>query len=209
VRPFQEEKTMTKLAGKWSMTAALVTAVLATFGCAAAGRTIDDVFSNDPRSSTLHGEVVAVDTRFGRLEIREDRGRSYTVRYDDRTRVVGGSRSYSVRDLRRGDVVAVRVVQDRSGEAWADRIELRDTVASRDGRSGRVTEISGSVSWLDTRNGSFGMSLGLFRPSATIYTSRNTSRSDRNRAERLRRGDRVRVEVREIGRNEYELVRFR
>lgn len=200
---------MTQLAGKWSTGAALLAAVLATFGCTSAGRTIDDLFGTGPSTSTVYGEVQSVDTRSGRIQIREDRGRSYTVRFDDRTRVTTGGRSYSVGSLQRGDYVTVRVVQDRNGQAWADRIEVRERFANRGRSDRRTTQVDGTVSWVDTRNGSFGLSSGVFRSSTTVYAPRNLSRSERRRLGRLRRGDRVRVEVREVGRNEFELVRFR
>ncbi len=200
---------MTRLAGRWTPRAALFAAVLFAFGCSSAGRTMDDVFGGGPNTSTVYGQVVSVDTRSSRMQIREDRGRNFTVRFDNRTRVVGRQRSSSVASLRRGDYVTVRVVQDRYGQAWAERVEVRESVANRGRSTGRTTQVDGSVAWVDARSGSFGISSGLLRASRTVYVPRNISRSERNRLERLRRGDRVRVEVREVGRNEYELVRFR
>ena len=200
---------MTRFAGKWTTGTTLLAAVLVTFGCSSVGRTLDDVFDTGLSGSTVYGEVQSVDTRAGRIQLREDRGRSYTVRYDDRTRVVAGHRSYSPDRLQRGDYVTVRVVQDRNGQAWADRIEVRESMANRGRSAGRTTQVDGAVSWVDTRSGSFGLSSGLFRSSRTVYVPRTLSRSERNRADRLRRGDRVRLEVREIAQDEYELVRFR
>ena len=199
---------MTQLARKWTSSTALFAAVLVTFGCSSAGRVLDDVFDTSRNSSTVYGQVHSVDTRSGRMQIREDRGRTYTVRFDDRTRVTDGQRSYSVTRLQRGDYVAVRVVQDRNGQAWADRVELRESVAGRGRSTERTTELNGTVSWVDTRSGSFGLSSGLFRSSRTIHAPRRLSRGERTRFERLRRGDRVRMQVREVGRDEYELVRF-
>jgi hypothetical protein len=163
-----------------------------------------------PRGNTavVHGEVRSVDTRSGRIQVRQDGGGNRTIRYDRETNVVHRNQRYPVSALERGDRVAVRLVFDRRGEPVADRIEVRESARDRGvGRAGRSERVEGRVSWVDNRSGSFG--LDLRRSSITVHSPRNLSRSDRQRLDRLRRGSDVRVEVRPLGRNQYELVRFR
>ncbi len=195
---------MSQTVGRWMGGVAVLVAGLTAFGCAA----LEAVEAPRGHGATLHGEVRSVDTRSARLHLREDRGRNQTVRYDNRTRVVYRQQSYPVSALERGDRVAVRVVYDRSGQPWADRIDVRESVRDRGRTAGRTQRLDGTVSWVDTRRGSFSVSPQRGR-SIVIHAPRNLSRSDEQRLNRLRRGDRVRVEVRALGRDQYELVRFR
>ena len=195
-----------------TMTAvALATAVAS---CAPLGGLggLGDVFGGN----SLHGESRSVDTRRGRIQLREQHGRDYTVRYDNRTRVVYQNRQYPVSTLDRGDQVQVRVEYDRNNTAWADRIDLRSS-ARNGGRdddrrgdvwSSRVQRLDGRVQSVDTRRGYFTMTQNSSR--VTVYMPRNARREDIRRFERLRRNERVRAEVRLVGsRNQAELVRFR
>ncbi|HEX6134227.1 MAG TPA: hypothetical protein VFZ24_09690, partial [Longimicrobiales bacterium] len=131
--------------------------------------------------------------------------------YDDRTRVIYGQRQYPVSSLERGDQVQIRVEYDRNNTAWADRIEVRDSRRSeRDGdwSNARVQRLDGRVYQVDTRRGYFTLD-GTYGRSLVVYVPRSLRREDARRFERLRRGDRVRIEVRSRGRDQAELVRFR
>lgn len=165
------------------------------------------------RPDDLYGEVRSVDTRRGYLELREDYGRDYTVRYDGRTRVVYGNRNYSVSSLRRGDPVRVQVEYDRYDEPWAERIELRRDVRSERTGDDRVTRMrterwDGVVRDVDMRRGWFLLDRGRGRD-ARVYVGRATRRDDIRRFERLRRGQRIGVEVRTSLWGQAELIRFR
>ena len=175
---------------------------------------LGDVFGGD----SLYGEIRSVDTRRGRIQLREQYGRDHTVRYDNRTRVVYRNRQYPVSTLDRGDQVQVRVEYDRNNTAWADRIDLRSSARAgdrdrRDDRRGdvwsdRVQLVDGRVQSVDTRRGYFTMTQNDSR--VTVYMQRNARREDIRRFERLRTGERVRADVRSAGsRNQAELVRFR
>lgn len=195
-----------------TMTAvALATAVAS---CAPLGSLggLGDVFGGN----SLHGEIRSVDTRRGRIQLREQHGRDHTVRYDNRTRVVYQNRQYPVSTLDRGDQVQVRVEYDRNNTAWADRIDLRSSARNGDRDddrrgdvwSSRVQRLDGRVQSVDTRRGYFTMTQNNSR--VTVYMPRNARREDIRRFERLRRNERVRAEVRLVGsRNQAELVRFR
>jgi hypothetical protein len=179
---------------------------------------LGDVFGGN----SVYGEVRSVDTRRGRIQLREQQGRDYTVRYDNRTRVVYQNRQYPVSALERGDQVQVSIQYDRNDDPWAERIDLRSSARSndrdRDRRdddrdrddvwSDRVQRLDGRVQSIDTRRGYFTMTQNNYR--VTVYMPRDARREDIRRFERLRRGERVRADVRNRGsQNQAELVRFR
>jgi cold shock CspA family protein len=174
----------------------------AATACAATG--LGDILV--PGGSTLNGEVRSIDTRRNSISIRHDRGRDERVRYDNRTRLYSGGRQYPVSSLSRGDRVRMQVSQDRRGTVWADRIEVHS--ASRSSRSDRVHRVDGRVRTIDHRRGYF--TIEHNRTTTAIHLSRHVSNADLRRFDRLRRGDRVRADVRGTGRgNSTELVRFR
>lgn len=185
------------------------------------------------------GEVRAVDARRGRIHVREAYGRARTVRYDRGTRVFDGRREYPVSWLRRGDGVRIRVVYDRRGAPWADRVYVRPGGWERWGDHGRGGD---DGRWEDGRWGDRGgedgrwddrwrdgmrverlagtvRSVELRRGYFTLEQGRSRlvvvripgrlDRDDARRVGRLRRGDYVHVEVRFGDRGAAELIRFR
>ena len=197
-------------------TMAAVALAAAVISCAPLGGLggLGDVFGGE----SLYGEIRSVDTRRGRIQLREQYGRDQTVRFDNRTRVVYRDRQYPVSSLDRGDQVQVRVEYDRNNIAWAERIELRSSARARDRDrrddrrgdvwSNRVQRVSGRVQSIDRRRGYFTMTQNDSR--VTVYMPRSARREDIRRFERLRSGERVRADVRSVGsRNQAELVRFR
>jgi len=185
----------------------LATSLLALLLTAPACASMGSVLGGRP--DDVYGEVRSLDTRRGRLQVREDYGRDYTVRYDSRTRVVNGGRTYPVSSLRRGDLVRVRVEYDRYDEPWADRIELRrDARDDRDRVGVGVQRWNGLVRQVDYRSGWFVMDRNR-SGNVRVFVGRNARREDIRRFERMRRGDRVRVEVRTSYLGQAELIRFR
>lgn len=187
----------------------LVAATLATTACAplAAGDWGDILLGG--LGSSVTGEVRSVDTRRSSISVREDRGSTRSYRYDSRTRVYDSGREYRVSSLQRGDRVRVQVEQDRNGTAWANRIDVQDARRTTTGTgSGRVQRVSGTVQRVDTRRGYFTVEQNR-SSDIVVYVPPRVSRDDERRFERLRRGNRVSAEVREVRRGQYELVRFR
>jgi hypothetical protein len=183
--------------------------LMAAPACAPNSSGLEGVVIPRGRGEVVYGEIRDVDARGGRLRLREDRGRDLTVRYDNRTRVVYGSRQFSPSALERGDVVQVRVSYDRGGAAWAERVEVRESVRDRrTASSRRVERLDGTVGRLDFRRGYFTVEQPRSRTVVVRVPSR-LDRDDARRFERLRPGDRVRVEVRPLDRDAAELVRFR
>lgn len=200
-------------AGRWLVVAAALAATLAA--CAQVGAQPGRVgIPRGGSSAVVHGEVRSVDTRAGRIQVRQERGGNRTIRVDGRTSVVHRQQRYPLSALERGDRVTVRLTNDRRGQAVATRIEVRESVRDdrrgrdRDRAPARVERVEGRVGWVDARQGAFGVSMRRGQD-VTVYAPRGISRSDRQRLDRLRRGSTVRVDVRPVGRGTYELVRFR
>jgi hypothetical protein len=185
----------------------LVFAVAAVMLTASACAPLDQVMIPQGRDNVLVGEVRSLDARRGRLDVREERGRMMTVRLDNRTPVLSGSRRHPVSSLRRGDLVRIRVSYDRSGTPWAERIDVRHSTADRR-VAARIERIDGRVTGIDNRRGYFTVDQGR-RSTVVVYVPNRLSSGDARRFDRLRRGDRVRAEVMVTGRDRAELVRFR
>jgi hypothetical protein len=200
--------------GKRTVLAAAVALLVAgTATSCAPLSALDEIMLPTGGMNMLSGELRSVDARRGRIQVREDHGnrRTHTLRYDNRTRVIYQGRQQSASHLQRGDIVRVRVSRDRSGTQWADQVEVRNS--GRDGRDGRtvssrVERLDGVVRQVDTRRGYFMVEESRSRTIVVRVPARLSS-GDARRFERLRRGERVRVEVRALGRNEVQLVRFR
>jgi hypothetical protein len=163
--------------------------------------------------NAMTGEIRSLDTRRSIVRVRDDRGgREESVRYDSRTRVVYAQRQYPVSSLRRGDRVRVQLTYDRNGTAWADRIDVRDngrgdTRDRMDTRSNRVQRLDATVREIDHRRGYFTVQEN--RTTVIVQVPQRVSRDDARRFDRLRRGNRVRADVRYMTQNRAELVRFR
>jgi hypothetical protein len=162
------------------------------------------------RNRVIDGEVRTVDVRRGRLQVSSGWGRTHTLNVDRATRVVYRRRDYRVDALERGDVVRVWVERDGRGDEWADRVEVRQSVRDRydDDGDSRVERVEGRVGDVRLRDGYFTIEQG-FNRSLAVYFGERLDRDDYRRLERLRRGDRVRADVRLFAGGEAELVRFR
>jgi hypothetical protein len=71
-----------------------------------------------------------------------------------------------------------------------------------------VERLDGRVQAVDARRGYFTLTADRSER-VVVYLTRDARRDDVRRFERLRRGERVRVDVRARGRGQAELVRFR
>jgi hypothetical protein len=143
---------------------ALFSAVLVGAPGCVALQALDDVLL--PNGATqLSGEVRSVDTRRGRLQVRDQHnGRTHNLQYDNRTRIVYRQRQYPASSLERGDMVRVRISHDRSGNAWAEHVEVRESVAERRSSNARVQRLDGVIRQVDTRRGIFTVEPNRARP---------------------------------------------
>lgn len=174
----------------------------------------DDPYDDDPYDDDRHGEdvlageVEGVDT--GRREIRiETSHGDHVVRYDDRTQVYYRGDAYGPENLEAGDLVRVETVESRGGAAYAGRIEVTQAVQDRTGAGDRhgAERLTGTVEWIDERRGEFGLRTDD-RETWTVEVPFDARDSVRDRFAALDRGDYVRIEAEELGRDRVELLRF-
>lgn len=164
------------------------------------------------------GEVRSVDTRRDRIDVRVAHGGTRSVRYDRRTEFVARGHRISVHQLRRGDEVRIRLDHDRRGAPVAERVEVyrRDGWGDRrdDRRDDRwddrrIERVSGTVRSVDHGRDYFVLESGRGRTLIIRVAERDLRGDDERRWKRLRRGDRVAVEVQYRSGNEVRLIRFR
>lgn len=183
-------------------------ALLTAAGCAQMA-TLDDILGGVGMGGQgLTGEVQYVGP--DQLEVRTAEGRTERVYHDRNTRVVYQNREYAVSALERGDVVRVAVQQGSRGEAYAQTIEVQQSVQDRGGVAGtnRLEVLDGTVRRVDHQRGQFELT-DSYRRSVLVTLPYSTARADVDRFHRLREGDRVRVEVEMVSEGRAELVRFR
>jgi hypothetical protein len=195
--------------GRFSIAFALAAGLMLTApACASLGGGLEGVTVPRGRDARISGQVHSLDRRRNQIMVREGFGRTHTLRYDNRTRVLDGRRQYAVSALDRGDQVRVWVTYDRRGTPWVERLEVRESARNRSIATPRVERLDGRVARLDTRRNFFTLEQGRNQTVMVRVPSR-LQRDDARRLERLRRGDRVRVDVRALDRNTVELIRFR
>lgn len=213
----------------WAAGAVLALAVTAG-GCA--GNGWEDVLNGrDPYGygSEVRGEVRDVGSRT--IEVRTEGGRSTRVWYDRSTDVRYRDRRYSVRSLERGDYVTVRTSRGREGDLYARSVVVRRSARADRGYDGRTTDrradrrddrrvpprradsyargvLDGRVGLVDRRTMAFQLR-STERGTVQVIAGRNATRDTRNRIDRLRQGEYVRLRGRFIDENRFEVEGFR
>ncbi|MEO5812113.1 MAG: DUF5666 domain-containing protein [Rhodanobacter sp.] len=165
--------------------------------------------------STLQGTVDGVDRGYNRIIVvvddpRTGRRQRTEVRYDQRTRLTYQGREQSIQGLERGDVIRIDVTQS-GRDLWARSIQIVQDV--RDGRygGGRDNDIRGSVAFVDTRARLIQINRGGYGNDVQMgYNARTTVQYQGRsyRPEDLQRGDRVRIQVRQVGNNQWMAERI-
>lgn len=191
---------------------ALAAVVLAASGCASMDGMLGrrgGVGLPGARGDVLDGEVARVDLRREHLSVRGWDGRTRTVRVHRDTRVRYDRRTYPVSALERGDEVRVYVTVDRRGSAWADRVDVRRSVREHQRYGARVERLDGYLTGMSLRDGWMAVAPRRGGGEVIVHLPARLERRDARELERLRRGERVKLEVVPLGRGEAELVRFR
>ncbi|MGH7794459.1 MAG: hypothetical protein ACREQ2_06125 [Candidatus Binatia bacterium] len=85
-----------------------------------------DRFDRESRQGQIYGTVQEVDERRSEIRLRTDDGRTSVVRYDNSTRISGGSRDMRVGSLRSGDSVSIQLERNSGGEQYAYAIRVED-----------------------------------------------------------------------------------
>ena len=177
-------------------------------GCAGMGW--GDVLGGLPLGGNVRGEVDRVDTRRREISVRGSWSGRETVRYDSRTRVIYQQRNYRVTDLERGDMVTIDVDSDSRGRRYARTVRVERSTREADrrrSRSDRIERFDGRVTWVERNRGQFGLEAGRY--AYTVSVPARAERGTLRRFDRLRRGDRVRLEGVERDRGWVQLHRFR
>jgi hypothetical protein len=192
----------------------VVGALLAT-GCGAA-RNLDEAIGAvlAPPGSTesqVSGEITNVDTRNQIIDLRTSDGRSGQVRYDNNTRVVYQQQEYNVTALERGDVVSMRLQNTNNNELYTNEILVTQSVQDRTGvpstgTSSGLQRLEGTVGVIDNTRGTFELRTGNY--TYMVQLSYNATSSVRDRFNRMRAGDFVRVEGRWVNNSTIQIERF-
>lgn len=220
-----------------TLAAGAVLALTAVSGGCASAYGWEDVVHDGRRggwgSTTLRGQVSEVHERYNTIRLRRDNGRYADVRYDSRTEVVYNGRRYHPESLDRGDYVTMRVSRDSRGQLHARHVTVRRDVRDRDryGDRDRVPDrrrdddryddrrddrrddrydaraLEGLVTRVDRSGRRF--EIRDSRGTVWVAVPSNAGRSVRERFERLRTGDHVRVSGRFTSRDRFQLERFR
>ena len=178
--------------------------------------------------SQLQGTVEGVDARYNRISLaiddpRTGRGQRTELRYDQNTRLTYQGRQHPVDGLERGDVIRVEVAQS-GRELWARSIQVVRNVRDSGYGGGYGDDRYGGGYGNDRYNGAYGNELrgsvafvdprarmirvdgaGYGNSSQVAYDSRTTVEFQGRsyRPENLQRGDQVRIQVRQVGNNQW------
>jgi hypothetical protein len=160
----------------------------------------------------LEGTVEGVDTGYGRIVLvvddpRAPRTQRLDVRYDQRTRLFYQGREGEVQGLERGDVIRIDAVQS-GRDLWARSIEVVRNVrdGGYGGGYGYGNDLRGAVASVDTRARMIRLDGDAYGGNVQVaYDGRTTVeyQGRRYRPEDLQRGDRVRIQARQVGGNQW------
>lgn len=192
--------------------AALTLIAAATLAACGAAREIDDVLGGvfAPPTSQLSGEVQVVDTRNQQIQIRTSDGRTGYVNYDSNTRVLYNNQQYGVTSLERGDLVTMNVQTIDTNQVYTNEITVTQSAQDRAGTgtidTGGLQQLEGTVGVIDRTRGTFELRSG---GSTTIVSlAYNATSTVRDRYNRLRSGDYIRLEGRWVGQSALQVERF-
>lgn len=180
----------------------------------------------------LAGEVSAVYSSQQEIRVLTSDG-DRVVSYDGRTRVLYRGNEYVPENLEAGDVVRIAVDRPGARRPYAERIEVTQSVQDRPGyrpgdapggtpggtpgdspggEVGARDELVGRVEWIDDRGGELAVRTDV-GDLVAVDIPFNATPEVRDWFQRVRRGDRVRLEVewvaRDAGSRRAELIRVR
>jgi len=112
-----------------------------------------------------------------------------------------------------GDVVAMQIKQDTSGESYVNLIRIEEEHVSDRGKredftaAPRIETLAGTVQSVNQRDNSFALDN---RPGqiVSVALSENVRDSDRERFRTLRSGDHVRIEGKFVTNDRFEMLSF-
>jgi len=155
---------------------------------------------------TITATVNGVDTKLEEIYLRASGNQHYVVNYTKDTRVSDRGRSFSVAELRVGDQVRVDLRENTGRRLYADRIR-RESAGATNSTVG-IRTVEGTVERIVPERGFLELRL-LNGDLLTVYVPESTSTTTRDRFDRIRVGDQVRLEGERLSEDRLELVVFR
>lgn len=156
---------------------------------------------------TITATVNGVDPKLEEIYLRARGNQHYVVNYTQDIRVSDRGRSFPVGDLRIGDQVRVDLRENTGRRLYADHIRLESTGDATNSTFG-VRTVEGTVERIIPERGFLELRVlngGLL----TVYVPESTSASTRDRFNRIRVGDQVRLEGERLSEDRLELLAFR
>ncbi len=149
--------------------------------------------------------VNGVDHKLREIYLRTAGNQHYVVNYTDGTRVTAQGRDYAINDLRAGDQVRVELREGTGQRLFADEIRLESSAGA--GATG-IRTVEGTVERILPERGflELRMTSGQL---LTVYVPESSSAETRNRFNRVRVGDMVRLEGERLSDDRLELLAFR
>lgn len=202
--------------GSISRTAALASLATTLVGCAGMNMgSLADILASGVgmNGSSVTGEIRSIDTRRQEIQLTSSWSGSERIQYDNRTEVVYQQRRYDVRDLDVGDYVQVQL-DDSRGQRYASAIYVQESARDDRGSSTqypgndrRIEQLDGTVTSLDQRQGWFEME-DRYGSDVMVTLPYQANRGLSDRFQRLRRGDRIRIEGEWLNGSRMEIHRF-
>jgi len=155
---------------------------------------------------TITATVNGVDTKLEEIYLRASGNQHYVVNYTKDTRVSDRGRSFSVAELRVGDQVRVDLRENTGRRLYADRIR-RESAGAANNTVG-IRTVEGTVERIVPERGFLELRV-LNGDLLTVYVPESTSTTTRDRFDRIRVGDQVRLEGERLSEDRLELVVFR
>ena len=156
---------------------------------------------NEARSVTA--TVNGIDPKLREIYLRTANNQHYVVNYTTGTRVINGGRGAGVNDLRTGDQVRVEIREGTGGRLFADEISLEGA-----GHADAIRTVEGTVERIVPERGFLELR-AAGGALITVYVPEGSSAETRNRFQRIRVGETVRVEGERLGEDRVELLAFR
>jgi hypothetical protein len=153
---------------------------------------------------TITATVNGIDPQLQELYLRTSSNQHYVVNYANDTRVTDRGRESAVNRLRVGDQVRVDV-REEGRRLYANQISLERTGAA--GANG-IRTVEGTVERVVPERGFLELR-ALNGNLITVYVPESSSSAVRNRFNRIREGDQVRLEGESLGEDRLELLAFR
>lgn len=156
---------------------------------------------------TITATVNGVDTRLEEIYLRASGNQHYVVNYTRDIRVSDRGRSLPVTELRVGDQVRVDLRENTGRRLYADQIRLESAGVTTNSTIG-IRTVEGTIERIVPERGFLELR-ALNGDLLTVYVPESTSSSTRDRFNRLRVGEQVRLDGERLSEDRLELLAFR